>query len=127
MAKEDTSLMHGDRLELQEILEEIFSIFSEQDGYQHVYFQPGANVTLHYPCCVYRRDGNKEFRADNKNYGNNWAYQLVIIDKDPVSSCIDVEQTKTIIDAISELPTCSYTRHYVADNLNHDVFRIYYK
>lgn len=116
-----------DRSELQDVLEEIFSIFHEADGYQHVYFQPPANITLHYPCVVYKRDGNKPIWADNRNYRNSWSYQMIIIDNDPISSCVDEEGTKTIIDAISELPKCSYVRRYVVDNLNHDVFKIYYR
>lgn len=120
-------ILYQDRSGLQTILEEIFRIFSEEDGYQHVYFQPGANVTLHYPCVVYKRDGVEPFEADNKNYCMNWSYNLTIIDPDPISSCINAEKTKTIIDAISELPKCSYIRHFVNENLNHDVFKIYYK
>lgn len=124
---ESGSILHRDRLGLQNVLEEIFRIFREKDGYQHVYYQPGANITLHYPCVVYMRDGNTVIHADNKNYGTNWSYRLTIIDDDPVGSFVNSEQTKTILDAISELPKCSYIRHFVNDNLNHDVFKIYYK
>ena len=123
----NTSNIIRDRSGLQEILEEIFSIFSEADGKQHVYFQPPSKVLLNYPCVVYKRDGNRPTWADNRKYNNHWSYQLIIIDKDPISSRINAEGTKTIIDAISELPKCSYIRHYVVDNLNHDVFKIYYK
>lgn len=124
---EETPTLHRDRLGLQNILENIFQIFRETDGYQHVYYQPGANVTLHYPCVVYMRDGDSPLYADNRRYRTSWSYKLTIIDPDPVSSCINAEGTKTIIDAISELPKCSYIRHFVNDNLNHDVFKIYYK
>ena len=116
-----------DRSGLQTILENIFSIFHEADGFQHVYFQPGANITLHYPCVVYKRGGDRPTYADNGKYLDQWSYQLIVIDRDPISSRINVEGTKTIIDAISELPKCSYIRHYVVDNLNHDMFKIYYK
>lgn len=116
-----------DRSGLQTILENIFSIFHEADGFQHVYFQPGANITLHYPCVVYKRDGDRPTYADNRKYLDQWSYQLIVIDRDPISSRINAEGTKTIIDAISELPKCSYIRHYVVDNLNHDMFKIYYK
>lgn len=116
-----------DRSGLQTILENIFNIFHEADGFQHVYFQPGANITLHYPCVVYKRDGDRPTYADNGKYLDQWSYQLIVIDRDPISSRINVEGTKTIIDAISELPKCSYIRHYVVDNLNHDMFKIYYK
>ena len=124
---EDTPILYRDRLGLQNILENIFQIFHEADGYQHVYYQPDTNTKLHYPCVVYVRDGEVPYRADNKHYVTNWSYRLTIIDIDPVSSCINAEGTKTIIDAISELPKCSYIRHFVNDNLNHDVFKIYYK
>lgn len=124
---EDTSILHRDRLGLQNILENIFQIFHEADGYQHVYYQPDTNIKLHYPCVVYVRDGEVPYRADNGHYVTNWSYRLTIIDPDPISSCINDEGTKTIIDAISELPKCSYIRHFVNDNLNHDVFKIYYK
>lgn len=123
----NTSNIIRDRSGLQEILEEIFSIFHEADGKQHVYFQPPSKVLLNYPCVVYKRDGNRPTWADNRKYNNHWSYQLIIIDTDPISSRINAEGTKTIIDAISELPKCSYIRHYVVDNLNHDVFKIYYK
>lgn len=123
----ENPILYRDRLGLQNILEEIFRIFREEDGYQHVYYQPGANVTLHYPCVVYMRDGDNALYADNSRYRTSWSYKLTIIDTDPISSCIDAEKTKTIIDAISELPKCSYIRHFVNDNLNHDVFKIYYK
>ena len=124
---EDTPILHQDRLGLQNILETIFKIFHDEDGEQHVYYQPDTNVKLHYPCAVYVRDGEDPFHADDKRYITNWSYRLTIIDPDPISSCINAEGTKTIIDAISELPKCSFIRHFVSDNLNHDVFKIYYK
>lgn len=124
---EEMSILHRDRLGLQNILEEIFRIFHEADGQQHVYYQPDSNIKLHYPCVVYVRDGEVPYIADNKRYCTNWSYRLTIIDPDPISSCINSEGTKTIIDAISELPKCSYIRHFVNENLNHDVFKIYYK
>ncbi len=124
---DDESNLVRDRLELQTILEDIFKKFHEEDNFQHVFFQPGPNITLHYPCVVYKRDGSRPMFADNNRYVTHWSYQMIIIDRDPISSCIDNTGTKTIIDAISELPRCSYIRHYVADNLNHDVFKIYYK
>lgn len=123
----EAPFLYRDRQSLQNILENIFEIFRAADGYQHVYFQPDTNVKLHYPCVVYTRDGDVPFRADNNHYISNWSYRLTVIDPDPISSCINAEGTKTIIDAISELPKCSYIRHFVNDNLNHDVFKIYYK
>ena len=124
---DDMPTIYRDRLRLQNILEEIFSIFHEADGRQHVFYQPDNNTKLYYPCVTYKMDRLDYIDADNSKYVTNVAYMLTIIDPDPISSCIDVEKTKTIIDAISELPKCSYVRHFVNDNLNHDVFKIYYK
>ena len=39
---------------------------------------------------------------------------------------IDSEPDTPLFDEISQLKMCLFERHYVADNLNHDVFTIYY-
>ena len=124
---EEVPIIEQNRLEFQNILEEIFKIFREADGQQHVYYQPDTNTKLHYPCAIYVRDGEKSYNANNGRYIINWSYRVTIIDPDPISSCINAEHTRTIIDAISALPKSSYIRHFVNDNLNHDVFKIYYK
>ena len=45
------------------------------------------------------------------------AYEIIVIDKLP---------NNEVIDKILELPYSSFDRHYVSDNLNHDVITIYY-
>ena len=56
--------------------------------------------------------------ADNKTYIYRQAYQLMYIDSNPDSDIKD--------KLIEHFECISYNRHYVADNLNHDVFILYY-
>lgn len=100
----------GDRLALQTLLEDIL-------GSGYVYFQPPPSINLVYPCIIYSRtDFNIRF-ANNNVYSLKKEYTITVIDTDPDSA---------IPDQIALLPTCIFDRHYAADNLNHDVFRIYY-
>lgn len=100
----------GSRLDLHELLVEIL-------GSRNVYFQPPANVVMEYPAIVYSRTDIENFHADNRVYAQSVAYQVTVIDKNP-----DSEYVKRI----SMLPLCMYDRHYTSDNLNHDVFTLYY-
>lgn len=99
------------RLELHETLCKVL-------GSRKVYFQPPESVKIEYPAIVYSRDDIDNTFAENSVYKQDHKYQIVVIDKDPDSK---------IVDAVSELPMCRFIRHYEADNLNHDVFSIYYK
>jgi hypothetical protein len=98
------------RVDLQAILEAIM-------GNDHVYFQPPTNVQMVYPSIVYKRDLAETEFADNKPYRYKKRYQVTVIDRDPDSG---------IPDKIAALPMCVFDRHYTADNLNHDVFTIFF-
>lgn len=98
------------RLQLQELLE--FTL-----GSTNVYFQPPANVQMVYPCIVYNRDRVDTVFADNDQYRFNKRYQVTVIDRNPDSD---------IPDRVAKLPLCSHSRFFTADNLNHDVFNIYF-
>lgn len=100
----------GQRLDLHEILKTIL-------GSDNVYFQPPPTVTMEYPCIVYRREWAKNFHADDKPYATKKSYQVTVIDRDPDS---------VIPDKIAELPLCAFDRFYVAENLNHDVFKVFF-
>lgn len=100
----------GQRHQLQALLEELH-------GDDHVYFQPPANVKMEYPCLVYKRDDQDTKFADNVPYGSRQRYQLTVIDRNPDSP---------MIEKIAALPMCSYSRSFVAENLNHDVFSLYF-
>jgi hypothetical protein len=100
----------GLRLDLQSILVDIL-------GTNHVYFQPPPSIQMSYPCIVYKRDDESTDFADNKPYSMRRRYQVTVIDRDP-----DTEITKKV----AELPSCVYDRFYAADNLNHDVYKIFF-
>jgi hypothetical protein len=100
----------GTRLELHEIL-------CEALGSRHVYFQPPESVKMVYPAIVYSRNNIDNAFADNTVYTQSPAYNVTVIDEDPDSE---------IVTRISKLPTCRFNRHYSSENLNHDVFTIYF-
>lgn len=86
-------------------------------GSRNVYFQPPPSVQMHYPAIVYSRSDIDTKYANNAVYINDIAYQIIVIDNDPDSE---------IVMRVANLPKCRFDRHYVSDNLNHDVFTIYY-
>lgn len=102
--------MINDRLGLSTLLREIL-------GSDNVYYQPPESKKLNYPAIVYSRERIDNRLASNKVYKQDRAYRLTVIDKNPDSE---------IIDKISSLPMCTFDRHFTSDNLNHDVFTIYY-
>lgn len=96
------------RLELQALLEDLAP---------NVYFQPPENVKLAYPCIIYKRDYAQVQFADNNPYRNTKRYMVTVIDRDPDSA---------IPDKVAALPMCIFNRFYTADNLNHDVFNLFF-
>lgn len=98
------------RLNLQTELESIL-------GSRNVYFQPPSSVRMSYPAIVYSRKGIDKKSANDAVYCKLPSYEVILIDKNPDS---------TFVDKILDLPYCSYDRHYESDNLNHDVFTLYY-
>ena len=98
------------RPNLQTELEELL-------GSKNVYYQPPASVQMKYPAIVYSRKDIDNTFADNLVYNQSHSYEVIVIDQDPDS---------VFVEKISKLPTCRFDRHYTADNLNHDVFTLYY-
>ena len=98
------------RLELQGVLQEIL-------GGPDVYFQPPPTLRMNYPCIVYGRDNAWVQFADNKPYSRTKRYKITVIDSDPDSD---------IPEKVAKLPLCTFSRHYTADHLNHDVFNLYF-
>ena len=99
------------RLELHEILCDVL-------GSRHVYFQPPNSVKMVYPAIVYSRNSIGNNFANDSVYKQFLGYTVTVIDEDPDSE---------IVERISKLPMCRFDRNFVSDNLNHDVFTIYYK
>lgn len=96
------------RLELHTLLRSIVP---------NVYYQPPPSVRMNYPAIVYSRKNIDNTFANDSVYKQDHFYELIVIDKNPDS---------VYVERISKLPKCNYDRHYTADNLNHDVFTIYY-
>ena len=87
-------------------------------GSENVYFQPPESVRLKYPCIIYsRQTGDSEY-ADNMNYKFFYRYQVIYIDRNPDNDFVE--------KMLKRFPMCIYDNHYVADNLNHEVFNLYF-
>ena len=100
----------GTRLELHEVLCNIL-------GSRNVYYQPPESIKMNYPAIVYSRNDISNKYGDDIPYMQSVSYQVTVIDKDPDS---------TIVSDIAKLPYCRFNRHFTSDNLNHDVFTLYY-
>jgi hypothetical protein len=98
----------GTRLELKAVLETLL-------GSNRVYFQPPPDYLLQYPCILYHRSNIRTRSADNNPYKLEKEYTITVIDPDPDSE---------IPDKVSHLSRCVFDRHFVSENLNHDVFNI---
>lgn len=98
------------RIELQKVLEKLL-------GSENVYFQPPENLKMKFDCIRYSRSKIAADFADNRPYNFYDCYQVIAITRNPDSD---------LPHKIASLPMCSYDRHYTADNLNHDVFTLYY-
>ena len=83
----------------------------------HVYFQPPPNVRMKYPAIVYERSSIDKNNAENDVYTMSHEYKITVIDSNPESP---------IVDRIAKLPQCRYGTFFISDNLNHDIFYIYY-
>lgn len=98
------------RLNLQTMLEKLL-------GSRNVYYQPPASFQMNYDAIVYSRKKIDNTFANNSVYKQDNAYEVIVIYEDPDSD---------LPNKISRLPKCRFDRHYEADNLNHDVFTLYF-
>lgn len=98
----------GQRLELQALLSTLTPT---------VYFQPPPSVVMEYPCIVYNRDNVKSEYADDQPYKLRTRYQVTVIDRNPDSP---------IPAKVASLPLCRFDRFFTADNLNHDVYSLFF-
>lgn len=98
------------RLEFQSMLEKIL-------GSRNVYFDPPATIMMNYPAIIYSIDEFANRHANNSVYSQMIGYMITVIDKNPDSE---------IVKKIAKLPLSSFNRHYVSDNLHHNVFTLYY-
>lgn len=103
------------RLELHDIFIDILGTRNEQ--HSRVYFQPPSSVKIEYPCIIYNRNDIDAHHADDLLYKSRQGYLVDVIDPNPDS---------LIPEKVAKLPLCKFDRYYTADNLNHDVYIIYY-
>lgn len=100
----------GQRIDLHEVLIGVL-------GARNVYFQPPESIKLIYPCIIYGWSSNDTKFADDGPYFHKRRYTVTVIDKNPDSE---------IPDKLARLQLCVLNRCYIADNLNHYVFTLYY-
>ena len=98
----------GQRVELQALLETLAP---------NVYFQPPENLAIKHPCIIYQRDYAQTDYADNSPYLLHKRYQVTYIDRNPDSP---------VPDQIAMLDLCNFERFFTANNLNHDVFTLFF-
>lgn len=72
---------------------------------------------MQYPCIVYKRDSAQELYANDKLYRHTKRYLVTVIDRNPDSP---------IPDRVAQLPMCSFSTHFTANNLHHDAFTLYF-
>ena len=135
------------RPEFHQVLKSLF------DSEPHVYFQPPPNVTLEYPCIIYKLVDIPAKYANNHRYIQKREYEVTVIDRDPVSPIREkivsimsdnMEENQEwdpfnfetdydlhalllkILHGMGRLFVGRFTRFFVSDNLNHYVFRLYY-
>jgi len=100
----------GSRIELQTLLENLA-------GTKNVYFQPPAGLSMKYPAIVYERSKLSNKFANDLVYSQKQSYSVTVIDSNPDS---------TLVSKVSKLPRCQPDRSFKNDNLNHDVFILYF-
>lgn len=85
----------------------------------NVYFSPPESVKLSYPCIVYKRLSMDPTYADNKPYAftDVIGYEVSSISKDPDDN---------LFFDLSKMPKSKFLRHMTVNNLDHNIFKIYY-
>ena len=86
-------------------------------GSRNVYFQPPTNIEMKYPAIVYARDSSSTDYADNGPYRRKKRWTITHISRDPEDP---------VPDKIEDIPLCAFNRFFVAENMNHNVFNLYF-
>ncbi len=98
------------RLELQSKFEELL-------GSRNVYYQPPESIKMSYTAIKYSKSKIDIKHADNTAYSKKTKYEVMVIATKP---------DDPVIEKLLELQYCLYDRHYISDNLHHDVLTLYY-
>lgn len=93
------------------------AIVKKRCGRENVYYQPSGNLGMKYPCICYELDKLQNRSADDRVYRQTVHYTVTVIDAKPDSE---------MAADVSMLEKCAHTRHFISDNLYHDVFSVWY-
>jgi hypothetical protein len=104
------------RLELHDEFIDILG--TRDDSESRVYFQPPPSLLMKYEAIRYELSGKDIKRANNNIYQNMNEYAGVVITRDPDSPTLN-----TILE---HFQYCSFGRPYIAENLYHFPFTLYY-
>ena len=100
----------ADRLELHSVLQELL-------GSSNVYYQPPESIKMQYDAIRYSKKTIDSKYANDRKYSMIDCYEIIVISRLP---------DNPVIKKLLSLPYCRYDRHYIADNLHHDVLTIYW-
>ena len=97
--------------------EELHEILCEKLGSRNVYYQPPSSIQMGYPAIRYSKMRITSKYANDKKYLLKDSYEIIVISR---------RADNPVIKKILEMDYCSYDRHYISDNLHHDVLTLYY-
>lgn len=101
---------------LDELIEAVYDANPEYKA-TVVYIQEPASMQMVYPCILIKRGTGDTAFADNEVHRHQKRYELTAIDEEPVSP---------LYDLLASLPRSNHNRSFPADNLNHDVFTLFF-
>ena len=81
-----------------------------------LYFQPGTNLEMEYPCILYMRKDVMSERANNRRYATHDTYDV---------KYISASSDNDVIYKLLDIPMSEFDRRFVSDNLYHDVIIIH--
>lgn len=87
-------------------------------GSDHVYYDPPENLQMQYPCFIYTVSKANERYSDNKVYRYVNGYDITYVDINQDSDVLEKFKTHFLMS--------NFNRHYVADELHHTVFVVYW-
>lgn len=87
-------------------------------GTRNVYYNPPESVRMNYDAIRYELAGKDIKRANDGVYQITDQYDGVVITRNPECEVSDA--------ILKHFPMCSFGRPYVADNLYHFPFTLYY-
>lgn len=97
--------------------EELQEILSDLDDVTEAYFQKPGNMTLVQPYIVYELSDEFVHRADNVVYHHLNQYTVTIVVRD---------QDSPIPGMVRDLPFASFDRMFIAGQLYHFVYNLYF-